>query len=227
MPKPPVKPRTQLRFGLGAFEADGFKVRLSRGRLPYSTTTGLIPSQSPETSRPSEEQRHQFWQEVDRVGVWAWLPGYVNPNVLDGTQWRLELRHGERKVKSEGSNLYPGSAGIDYTADSPFAQLLCALAHLTAQPDIALIWQTAPPREGERQHNIEILNETGLATLLSEANAVFDPAVLDILHDKRKFCPKCESEMRLRTAKRGANPGRQFWGCSRYPRCHYVMQAGA
>jgi restriction system protein len=32
-------------------------------------------------------------------------------------------------------------------------------------------------------------------------------------------CPTCGSEMVGRTAKRGANAGSQFWGCSQYPRC--------
>lgn len=32
-------------------------------------------------------------------------------------------------------------------------------------------------------------------------------------------CPKCQSEMVLRTATKGANVGNQFWGCSRYPAC--------
>lgn len=34
-----------------------------------------------------------------------------------------------------------------------------------------------------------------------------------------KTCPKCGSKMVLRTAKRGANAGNQFWGCSAYPTC--------
>lgn len=33
------------------------------------------------------------------------------------------------------------------------------------------------------------------------------------------LCPKCGSDMVLRTAKRGANAGNQFWGCERYPQC--------
>lgn len=32
-------------------------------------------------------------------------------------------------------------------------------------------------------------------------------------------CPKCGSEMVRRTAKKGANAGNQFWGCSRFPSC--------
>lgn len=32
-------------------------------------------------------------------------------------------------------------------------------------------------------------------------------------------CPKCSSQMVLRTARRGANAGGEFWGCTRYPAC--------
>lgn len=32
-------------------------------------------------------------------------------------------------------------------------------------------------------------------------------------------CPQCGSAMVMRTAKRGANAGSQFWGCPNYPKC--------
>jgi restriction system protein len=32
-------------------------------------------------------------------------------------------------------------------------------------------------------------------------------------------CPLCAGEMVIRTARRGANAGSQFWGCSRFPGC--------
>jgi YVTN family beta-propeller protein len=32
-------------------------------------------------------------------------------------------------------------------------------------------------------------------------------------------CPICTSPMKLRTARRGADAGNQFWGCSRFPGC--------
>ena len=35
-------------------------------------------------------------------------------------------------------------------------------------------------------------------------------------------CPKCGAELILRTARRGPNAGRQFYGCSRYPSCRYT-----
>jgi predicted RNA-binding Zn-ribbon protein involved in translation (DUF1610 family) len=36
-------------------------------------------------------------------------------------------------------------------------------------------------------------------------------------------CPKCGSEMVLRTAKRGDNQGGKFWGCSKYPECRGIL----
>ena len=35
-------------------------------------------------------------------------------------------------------------------------------------------------------------------------------------------CPKCAAAMVQRTARRGANAGKAFWGCSRFPECRGV-----
>lgn len=39
-------------------------------------------------------------------------------------------------------------------------------------------------------------------------------------------CPLCSSNMVLRDAKRGANTGKSFWGCTQYPRCKGTRVAG-
>lgn len=38
-------------------------------------------------------------------------------------------------------------------------------------------------------------------------------------------CPLCASQMVMRGAKRGANAGKSFWGCSQYPRCKGTREA--
>jgi hypothetical protein len=43
------------------------------------------------------------------------------------------------------------------------------------------------------------------------------------IQDSSPRCPKCGSEMVLRTAKRGDNQGGKFWGCSRYPECRGIL----
>ena len=74
------------------------------------------------------------------------------------------------------------------------------------------------------KHGIEVVNEIGLARMLEATDAKLDPAAMEILRDTRKWCPKCERQMVLRTASKGPGAGEQFWGCSGYPRCRFTMQ---
>ena len=37
-------------------------------------------------------------------------------------------------------------------------------------------------------------------------------------------CPRCGAVLVLRTAKKGGNAGKQFYGCSAFPKCRYMMQ---
>jgi len=41
-----------------------------------------------------------------------------------------------------------------------------------------------------------------------------------------KTCPKCGSEMVLRTSKKGPQAGNQFWGCSAFPKCRAIADVG-
>lgn len=35
-------------------------------------------------------------------------------------------------------------------------------------------------------------------------------------------CPKCGGQLVLRTARKGENAGKQFYGCGNYPKCRYI-----
>lgn len=52
-------------------------------------------------------------------------------------------------------------------------------------------------------------------------------AVQESLEPAAPACPKCGSEMVLRTAKRGSNKGETFWGCSNYPGCRGIRKCEA
>jgi hypothetical protein len=88
---------------------------------------------------------------------------------------------------------------------------------------ITLRGYTGEAKQLADKHGIEIVNETGLAAMLEAADARFDPEVLEILRDTRKFCPKCERPMVLRTSRKGRDAGSHFWGCSAYPRCRFIL----
>jgi len=58
-----------------------------------------------------------------------------------------------------------------------------------------------------RRPRLEIVTEEGLAKLLADARVEHSPEDSGpALHERPKVCPKCESEMLLRTAGRAAVP---------------------
>lgn len=73
------------------------------------------------------------------------------------------------------------------------------------------------------RNNIAIINQTRLVEMLEQADVRFDPEFRNLLTDTHKVCPKCESELVIRTTKSGPNAGRQFWGCSTFPVCRFQM----
>jgi restriction system protein len=42
--------------------------------------------------------------------------------------------------------------------------------------------------------------------------------------EPKRSCPKCGSEMVLRTAKKGDFAGQKFWGCSKFPKCRSIIK---
>lgn len=59
------------------------------------------------------------------------------------------------------------------------------------------------------------------APVISEAPVV--PVETPELAADTPTCPRCGAAMVLRTARKGANAGGQFWGCSQYPDCRAVV----
>ena len=69
--------------------------------------------------------------------------------------------------------------------------------------------------------NIELIDGQALHALIRGVSvpgkaAAVPPIVTTV---GSPACPVCQSAMVKRTAKRGANSGNAFWGCSQYPGC--------
>ncbi len=88
---------------------------------------------------------------------------------------------------------------------------------------VTLAGHTGDARNLADKHGIVFVNETSLRDMLRQIGATANSEVLDILDDTRKFCPKCEALMTLRTSGSGRGAGAQFWGCSTYPKCKFTM----
>ena len=104
-------------------------------------------------------------------------------------------------------------------------ELLGAMTHegLTKGVVVALNGFTYPAKQLAIQHNIDIVHDDNLATIITGLTPEDQLKVHAMLDDEAKYCPKCESRMVWRTPK----PGKKwtpFWGCSRYPKCHGQLQ---
>lgn len=105
-----------------------------------------------------------------------------------------------------------------------------------SQTDVGSIYNTLFPftqvsAETKEKHISAIQNnhpEKGPDTHPSEgaASLVPDPMKNDeaaqASSDPGLTCPLCGGALVMRTATRGENKGKQFYGCSNYPKCRYV-----
>ena len=63
---------------------------------------------TPDEREMSFEEWNNFVGELYRCYLTDWKKRYVDQNVLDGTQWELDVTFGDKAVmKRHGSNAYP------------------------------------------------------------------------------------------------------------------------
>lgn len=86
---------------------------------------------------------------------------------------------------------------------------------------------TAEARRFAEGRAIELVATPTLLALVQSGNVSepVTPAVNRPAAVPSPACPQCAAPMELRTARRGANSGQQFWGCPRYPECRGTRDA--
>ena len=67
-----------------------------------------------------------------------------------------------------------------------------------------------------RECNIQLIDGNDLNVMFSGISIENTDATVG---SEKPTCPRCGGRMVKRTAKQGANVGKQFWGCTRYPEC--------
>lgn len=79
---------------------------------------------------------------------------------------------------------------------------------------------TREAREFAQNINVELIDGTGLHRMIREARQLASQAGLSQLPvETLPTCPMCGERMVKRTARKGINTGKDFFGCSAYPRC--------
>jgi restriction system protein len=85
---------------------------------------------------------------------------------------------------------------------------------------------TRPAEDFARGRDIKLVNGSRLAGMLNQARASLDATARGPSGKQQVSppqseapCPDCAAPMVRRLAGRGPNAGREFWGCSRFPKC--------
>jgi restriction system protein len=214
-----------------------FLIRSTERESPFDSTYFTTPEAT--ASPPSSQQDNKPQTTADLIKQLRSIDWFQFENLVALVYRKL----GHTVTKRGGAN---PDGGIDLVIEKngqrsavqckhwktwnvgvkPVREFLGALTDADIQKGIfiTLCGYTGDAKQLAEKHGIEIINEVGLAKRIEATDARFDPEALVILKDTRKFCPKCESELVLRTATKGPDAGQQFWGCTAYPKCHFTMQ---
>ena len=70
---------------------------------------------------------------------------------------------------------------------------------------------------------ISLINGDKLLKIIGGARPIVSSLEEDLSEEAPLLCPKCNSSMVKRTAKQGVHFGKEFWGCSCFPKCRQVV----
>jgi hypothetical protein len=114
-----------LHITIGGFDGPSYDLLLTNGTLQYKAAGSISQLEDMKAAiiAPTASQWTAFRSSLDEIGVWNWKTNYINPDVLDGMGWSINVKYHDTGIFAEGANAYPESDGID---PSPIFQKLTA-----------------------------------------------------------------------------------------------------
>lgn len=99
---------------------------------------------------------------------------------------------------------------------------VCICQEVNLKPNFINVWNQMPEIYGSEEI---AMFYNRLLPLTSVDDVTKRMHVMDIHNASdatQTICPNCGGRLVLRTARKGVNVGKQFYGCSNYPRCKYT-----
>ncbi len=117
------------------FGSPSFKLIWGHDRLVLFTSEVGLPDLDlePDELQPRPDEWERFWLAAEKIGVWSWKQEYYIA-ALDGTNWQLKIKHGEKFLSAQGSNAYPGSS--DASPSAVFRSLIRSVGELVGVADL-------------------------------------------------------------------------------------------
>lgn len=92
---------------IGGYTGSSYSVRWEGGWLIYESYGYGYEKEDELRYHPAFDEWERFWDAIDGINLWTWEDRYENPDMMDGTNWSVELVWGDQQIKSYGSNAYP------------------------------------------------------------------------------------------------------------------------
>jgi len=99
---------------IGGFFGPSYKISLKGSELQYTNRTHSADNA---IIAPSPEAWERFWASMDLIHAWVWQNNYDDPDILDGTQWKIKIHVGSKHLVSSGSNAYPPKGASNVSRD--------------------------------------------------------------------------------------------------------------
>ena len=97
----------KFEIHVGGYMSSSFSVMKDGTELIYKVyETGYLLKKTTNIT-PSEKKWNQFWYSCTKLKIWKWKKRYEDPDILDGTSWRVCIKHNSKIIDSSGSNAGP------------------------------------------------------------------------------------------------------------------------
>lgn len=80
---------------------------------------------------------------------------------------------------------------------------------------------TSDAVEFAKGRNLDLINGVRLKQMIDEVHGKVQSPIQE---SELPICPKCGGALVKRVASKGKNIGKEFWGCSNYPRCRHTSE---
>lgn len=197
--------------------------------MPFAYLNGRKKKQLIDTNRDLEIIRDLSWQEFEQIVAEAYRrKGYsVRENVVGGPDGGIDLsleKDGQLhlvqckhwRTQKVGVKVAREMYGI--MVDQGAASAIVVTAGMFSQE----------ARNFAESNPIDLIDGPQLVALIAGVQVGASEMAAPVQSQASVVspsCPECGGEMVVRTAQRGQNAGKQFMGCSGFPKCRYTQDA--
>lgn len=177
-----------------------------------------VPGFGPVSSRPLLDWRRKHeatfhYVVTPTAGDRAAITSIKNEFTKRGGDLKAKLATGPAELRQLVAEARQKLSAVDPTLQRLHEQRMQAAA------DLAFLGLVMPPVAFTPKTVQHPAPTTATYTRSYRPNPIPPTLRATAAPQRGKACPTCGGVMVLRTAKKGRNPGRKFYGCARYPRC--------